>query len=50
MKRDFVVSINLSILDRDLENMLLLILLYFTLSKIAISGKTSQSYWKLECF
>ena len=49
MKRDFVVSINLNILDWDLENMLLLIPLYFTLSKMAISGKTLQSYWKLEC-
>lgn len=50
MKRDFVVSINLSILDWDLENMLLLIPLYFTLSKMAISGKTLQSYWKLASF
>ena len=49
MKRDFVVSINLNILDQDLENTLLLIPLYFTLSKMAISGKTLQSYWKLEC-
>lgn len=49
MKRDFVVSIKLNILEWDLENMLLLIPLYFTLSKMAISGKTLQSYWKLEC-
>lgn len=37
MKRDFVVSIYLNIWD--LENMLLLIPLYFTLSKMALSGK-----------
>lgn len=47
MKRDFVVSIKLHILDWDLENMLLLIPLYFTLSKMGLSGKTLQSYCKL---
>lgn len=45
-----MVFINLNILDWDLENLLLLIPLYFTLSKMGISGKTLQSYWKLECF
>lgn len=42
-----MVSIKFNILDCDLENMLLLIPLYFTLSEMGISGKTLQSYGKL---